>query len=115
MDLKDDTPQPDDIVISPSKVSTMIAKLKSDKIHWSKCWPIEVIKQYLQQISILLSCKLFRSGVLPHDWKVAYITPIHKRGSSNVAGNYRPVSLTFTIMKIMESIVLFKYFRSLNF
>ena len=31
MDLKDDTSQPDDIAISPSKVSTVIAKLKSDK------------------------------------------------------------------------------------
>ena len=31
MDLKDDTPHPDDVAISPSKVSTVIAKLKSDK------------------------------------------------------------------------------------
>ena len=89
-------------------VYSVITKVKSEKSTGPDGWPIEVIKQCSQQISIPLSIifnKSFQFGVLPQDWKVAYITPIHKKGSCNVAGNYRPVSLTSTIVKIMESIV----------
>ena len=60
----------------------------------------------------------FQSGVLPQDWKVAYIAPIHKKGSCNVTGNYTPVSLMSTIIvKTMESIVkssIFDYLISNN-
>ena len=60
----------------------MITKLKAEKsTRGPNGWPIEVIKQCLQWISIplfILFNKLFQSGVLPHDLKVAYITPIHK-------------------------------------
>ena len=107
LESKDDTPQLDDMAISPSMVCSVITKLKSEKSTGPNGWPIEVIKQCSQQISIPLSIifnKSFQSGVLPQDWKVAYITPIHKKGSCNVTGNYRLVSLTSTIVKIMESI-----------
>ena len=67
-------------------------------------------------LSIIFN-KSFQSGVLTQDWKVAYIAPIHKKGSRNVAGNYRPVSLTSTTVKIMKSIVklsIFDYLISNN-
>ena len=96
------------MAISPSMVCSVITKLKSEKSTGPNGWPIEVIKQCSQQISIPLSIifnKSFQSGVLPQDWKVAYITPIHKKGSRNVACNYGPISLMSNIVKIMESIV----------
>ena len=104
------------MAISPSMVCSVITKLKSEKSAGPNGWPIEVVKQCSQQISIIFN-KSFQSGVLPQDWKVAYITPIHKKGSRNVAGNYRPVSLMSTIVKIMESIVkpsIFDYLISSN-
>ena len=45
------------------------------------------------------------SGKLPEDWKVANVTPIHKGGDRCSANNYRPVSLTSIIAKVMEKIV----------
>ena len=55
-------------------------------------------------LAIIFS-KSFREGVVPDDWKQANITPIFKKGSKSVAGNYRPVSLTSVVCKIMESII----------
>jgi len=40
-----------------------------------------------------------------HDWKLANVTPIYKQGSRNSPENYRPISLTCHLSKVMESIV----------
>jgi hypothetical protein len=42
---------------------------------------------------------------LPKDWKIANVTAIYKKGSKKVAGNYRPVSLTSIVCKLMETVV----------
>jgi len=55
-------------------------------------------------LSILFS-KSLDSGTLPEDWKSAHITPIHKKGAHNLVTNYWPISLTSTIIKLMESII----------
>ena len=46
------------------------------------------------------------TGKLPKAWKLAIISPIHKKGSKESAGNYRPISLTSIPCKMMEHIVL---------
>ena len=45
------------------------------------------------------------SGVLPRDWKTAQVSPIFKKGATNLPANYRPVSLTCILCKVMESVV----------
>ena len=42
---------------------------------------------------------------LPKDWKKAFVSPIYKKGARNVAENYRPISLTSVVCKIMEKFV----------
>ena len=39
------------------------------------------------------------------NWKMAYVSPIFKKGPRNKAGNYRPISLTSFVCKLMESFV----------
>ena len=61
-----------------------------------------------QQLSIPLSIlfsKSFNSTSLPLAWKEALVTPIYKKGDRTVVSNYRPISLTFPIVKTMESII----------
>ena len=45
------------------------------------------------------------SGIVPNDWKLADISPLFKKGSQSDPGNYRPVSLTSVVCKVMESII----------
>jgi len=47
----------------------------------------------------------YYSGIVPNDWKIADISPLFKKGSKSDLGNYRPVSLTSVVCKVMESIV----------
>ena len=52
-----------------------------------------------------LFAKSLATGCIPQDWKVANVTPVHKKGSRHLPGNYRPISLTSLVGKIMERIV----------
>jgi len=47
----------------------------------------------------------FLNTYVPPVWKIAFVRPIFKSGSANLTSNYRPISLTCTCSKIMESIV----------
>jgi hypothetical protein len=45
------------------------------------------------------------NNFIPPVWLQAYITPIFKKGDSTDPNNYRPIALTCTICKIMETII----------
>jgi len=49
--------------------------------------------------------KSYADGEIPNDWKLANISPIHKKGSKNKSENYRPISLTSVVCKVMKSII----------
>ena len=44
-------------------------------------------------------------GCVPDDWKHAKVSPIYKKGDREKAENYRPVSLTSVVCKVMEHII----------
>ena len=45
------------------------------------------------------------SGTCPAKWKQANVTPIYKKGSRLETNNYRPVSLTSIVCKVLEKII----------
>ena len=51
-------------------------------------------------------CSIFNRSLqdssVPMDWKIAIVTPHFKNGLKLSAGNYRPISLTSQVEKIME-------------
>ena len=50
--------------------------------------------------------EFFRNSFVPPVWRTAFVRPIiFKSGDSSALNNYRPVPLTCTCSKIMESIV----------
>lgn len=44
-------------------------------------------------------------GMVPEDWHIAHVIPLFKKGSKSKPSNYRPVSLTSVVDKLMESIL----------
>ena len=51
----------------------------------------------------LIFNKSIAEGKLPSEWKEAFISSIYKKGSKNLAENYRPISLTSILCKVLES------------
>ena len=54
------------------------------------------------------------TGVLPTQWKHAYVTPIFKKGAKTDPTNYRPVSLTSVVCKSMEHILASQIMQHLS-
>ena len=63
----------------------------------------EIAEDICVPLSILLN-KSLKEGAHT-SWLKSVITAIHKKGIKNDPGNYRPVSITSVISKVMESII----------
>ena len=50
--------------------------------------------------------KSYNTRQTPEDWKKAHVTPIFKKGKKDNPANYRPISLTCIISKLMEHIIV---------
>ena len=53
-------------------------------------------------------------GSVPLDWKLTNVSPIFKQGSRHSAENYRPISLTCHLSKVLESIIRDQITNHLN-
>ena len=94
---------PNKISCGPDSIPSILLKNISDAMSL----PLSIIFQ-----------KSFNLGKLPNLWKITNIIPINK-GSGNkfTVDNYRPISLTSNICKVMESIIfdkIYNYFFSRN-
>ena len=68
----------------------------------------KLLKEIVEQNSTPL-VKVFNlslgEGIVPPEWKEAHITPLFKKGSRNKPDNYRPVSLTSVVCKLLETLI----------
>ncbi len=57
-----------------------------------------------------------QQGTLPIDWKTSKfnIAPLHKKGSRNSPSNYRPISLTSIVVKMLEKIIYSEVYKHLS-
>jgi hypothetical protein len=97
-----------DVIFSPLLIERVIKKLNSKtKGGPDGVPPIFIINcsnELCLPLSILFSF-CFENGFLPADWLKSYITPLFKKGLTTDPNNYRPIALTATMCKIMETII----------
>ena len=97
-----------DIQFTGSEVLNKINKLKNGKAPGDDGFIPEFLKRIGDYISEPLA-KIFNSsmqeGIVPEDWRIANVAPLFKKGSRKVPGNYRPVSLTSYVGKLMETLI----------
>ena len=54
------------------------------------------------------------TGEVPEDWRIADVVPIFNKGNRDSPGNYRPVSLTSAVGKLMEKILRDRIYEHLE-
>lgn len=82
--------------------------------------PNRVLKECSSELAPGI-CELFQrsidTGCIPDDWTNANVAPLFKKGDRHQASNYRPVSLTSVLSKLLEHIVckhMLNYFDKNN-
>ena len=96
------------LVVTPELVAKKIKAMKDNKSPGVDGIPPKLLMETVEQISIPLA-RVFnlslKEGVVPFEWKEANIIPLFKKGSRNKSENYRPVSLTSVICKLLERLI----------
>ena len=96
------------LVVTPELVAKKIKAMKDNKSLGVDGIPPKLLMETVEQISIPLA-RVFnlslKEGVVPFEWKEANIIPLFKKGSRNKSENYRPVSLTSVICKLLERLI----------
>ena len=108
------------IQISPTEVKKKLAKLRTDK----SCGPDGVHPLILNKLadtmciplSIIYRTSIF-TGQVPTTWKEGVVTALFKKGKKSDPANYRAITLTSIVCKLLERIIveiLIKHLRKNN-
>lgn len=103
------TPELDTFEINEVEVLKELKNLKPNKSPGIDGIHPRVLKENAEVLAhpiTLIFRKSLSSGILPSHWLQALVTPIFKKGSKTSAENYRPVSLTCILCKILEKIIV---------
>lgn len=102
-------PQMNTPFITTPGISKLLSQLKPDKAPGPDNITARVLKELHKEIAPILTT-IFQisltQGKLPKQWKEANVIPIFKKGSKYLPSNYRPVSLTCIICKVLEHILV---------
>jgi len=107
----------EDLVILPHMVENALLKLKTDKSPGPDNLHPMVLSRCAAAVSVPLSMiynESIATGEVPEDWKLANITPLFKKGKKNDPANYRPVSLTSVVCKVLEGLIRVKLVEHLE-
>ena len=103
-------PQDNEFTLSVTRddVFKSLSNLRPDKSPGPDNIHPMLLRETAQNIAeplTLIFQKSVEDGRVPDEWKRANITPIYKKGPKCQAENYRPISLTSCVCKILESII----------
>ena len=107
-----------DIEFTPAAIERALADLNAYSAGPPGDIPARILRECRSSLSyplFIIWSKSFDSGIVPTFLKYQHISPLYKKGSKSVAGNYRPISLTSHIAKTFERVVrsqLVDYFES---
>ena len=96
------------LVVTPEVVASKINNMKENKSPGVDGISPKILKETVEQISTPLAHEFnmsLQEEIVPLEWKEANIIPLFKKGLRNKSVNYRPVSLTSVICKLLEAII----------
>ena len=116
-DLRNATPLMPDIKISEAGILNLLKNLIPKKA----AGPDRIKPVILQELRVdlapiikVLFERSLESGAVPLIWNSANVSPIFKKGDKSTAANYRPISLTCILCKVMEHIIASNLVRHLD-
>lgn len=91
--------------ITKNELIKQISTLKNNAAPGADKIPVILLKKFhkslLDPILHLVNL-IFETGTFPSIFKHAIVTPLHKSGDKKILSNYRPITLTSNLSKIIE-------------
>ena len=112
-----ESPKMEDVKFNPSVIAEILKHMKNSSSPGPDEISQRIIKEVADEVSLPLSIlysKSIKSGQLPGDWKKANVVPVFKKGSKGEPINYRPISLTSVVVKVMERIIKERMMKHLS-
>ena len=97
-----------EILVTKEKVLKLLKGVNSSKSAGADGIHPRFIKETAETLNIpvfILFNKSLSEGSLPDIFKKANVTPIHKSGDKSLPKNYRPISVTPILCRLLETIV----------
>ena len=113
-------PKMPDIQVSSNGIEKLLKGLNPHKAAGPdqlKPIVLQTLHKELAPILKLIFQKSLDTGRLPSIWKKANVSPIFKKGDKTEPANYRPISLTCVLCKVLEHVVasgISKHFTEQN-
>ena len=101
----------------PLELEKLIDSIDGKKSYGPMSLPVHLLKLYKEFFSFWLSKLVnmsFDSGVFPDIFKIARVTPIHKKESKLNYLNYRPISLLSVFSKIYKKLIYTRVYEFLT-
>ncbi|CAM5171235.1 unnamed protein product [Eretmochelys imbricata] len=106
-----------EVDITTSEVEAKLQQFNGTKSGGPDNLHPRILKELAHEIASPLA-RIFNesvnSGVVPYDWRIAHIVPIFKKGNKSDPGNYRPVSLTSVVCKVLEKFLKEKVVKDID-
>ena len=110
-------PKMPEIIIDLKGILKLLSNLNPDKAPGPDGIKPIVLKELREELAPniqLLFKKSISTGKIPTDWTKANVSPVFKKGSKSDPANYRLISLTCILCKVMEHIIASKLTQHLN-
>ena len=101
-------PRMNGIAVSTEGVTILLKGLNPSKAMGPDELHPKILKEFAAELGPVfahLSQQSLDNGEIPEEWSLANICPLFKKGDRALASNYRPVSLTYILCKLLEHIV----------
>ena len=96
------------IIITTEGTEKLLKNINTSKAVGPDNIPNRILRECATELAPSITNIFQRSldsGCLPPDWTAANVSPIFKKGDRHLPENYRPVSLTCVLSKLLEHIV----------
>ena len=101
-----------DIEFSVHRIKSILNSIDIDKAQGPDAMNGAVLKNCSATLAYPLSKMfnlIYNVGYIPSEWKLSNVVPIHKKDDKSSVENYRPISLTSLVMKVLERILMKNY------
>ena len=98
----------DQFPLSINDINILLCKLNPNKATGSDGISAQMLLLCGDTVAFplkLIFSNILSTGIYPNTWKLANVTPIHKKNDKEIINNYRPISLLPICSKLFEKLI----------